>query len=166
MGVFWPARVFSRYGVFKGVNKERACPLRKNKNMKTTTTLMALSAGILLLGSATQGHAQYRAVGDDGIAASPKLRQFLNESGKRMVKGTPSTAVVSVGYRATGADGITASPKLRQFIDASRGVESTGPTVVVNVGYRPTGDDGITASPKLRQLLNERNGAYQIAPLK
>ncbi len=134
--------------------------------MKNTNMLLILTAVAGLLASTSQSNAQYRATGDDGITASPKLRQFLNESGKRMVKGTPAPAVVSVSYRATGRDGITASPKLRQFIDDSRGVASTGPTVVVKVGYRPTGDDGITASPKLRQFLNERNGAYQIAPLK
>jgi hypothetical protein len=137
---------------------------KESNNMKNTNMLLILTAVAALLASTSQSNAQYR--GDDGITASPKLRQFLNESGKRMVKGTPATAVVSVSYRATGRDGITASPKLRQFIDDSRGVASTGPTVVAKVGYRPTGDDGITASPKLRQFLNERNGAYQIAPLK
>ena len=138
----------------------------ESNNMKNTNMLLILTAVAALLASTSQSNAQYRAVGDHGIAASPKLRQFLNESGKKMVKGAPSTAVVSVGYRATGRDGITASPRLRYLIDDSRGVASTGPTVLVNVGYRPTGDDGITASPKLRQFLNERNGAYQIAPLK
>ena len=134
--------------------------------MKNTNLILMLAAVAALLASTGQSNAQYRAVGDDGIAASPKLRQFLNERGKPMVKGITSTAVVSVGYRATGVDGITASPKLRQFIDASRGVESTPSAVVVKVGYRATGDDGITASPKLRQFLDEHKGAYQIAPLK
>ena len=130
------------------------------------TKLILIAATVALLASTSQSQAQYKAVGDDGIAASPKLRQFLNERGKPMVKGVRSTQVVSVGYRATGADGITASPKLRQQIDASRGVWSTPGTVVAKVGYRATGDDGITASPKLRQFLDEHKGAYQIAPLK
>ena len=133
--------------------------------MKTTTSLLALSAGLFLLASASTSNAQ-RAVGDDGIAASPKYRQFLNERGKPMVKGAKSATVASVGYRATGVDGITASPKLRQFINESRGVESTPGTVVVKVGYRATGDDGITASPKFRQFLDEHPHAYQVAPVK
>ena len=133
--------------------------------MKNTNLILILTASVALLASTSQGKAQYR-TGDDGIAASPKLRQFLSERGKPMVKGTTSTAVAFVGYRATGVDGITASPKLRQFINDSRGVESTPGTVVAQVGYRATGDDGITASPKLRQLLEEHKGAYQIAPLK
>ncbi len=132
--------------------------------MKNTNLILTLTAAVALLASTSQSNAQSR--GDDGIAASPKLRQFLNERGKPMVKGSRSTEVVSVGYRATGVDGITASPKLRQMIDNSRGVLSTPGTVVAKVGYRATGDDGITASPKLRQFLDERNGTYQIAPLK
>lgn len=134
--------------------------------MKNTNMVLILTAVGALLASTSQSNAQYRAVGDDGIAASPRLRQFLDASGKRMVKGTPARAVASVGYRATGRDGITASPRLRQIIDDSRGVASTGPTVFVNVGYRATGDDGITASPRLRQQLNERNQAFMVAPVK
>ncbi|ODU25142.1 MAG: hypothetical protein ABS95_00945 [Verrucomicrobia bacterium SCN 57-15] len=134
--------------------------------MKTTTTLLALSAGILFLASASTSNAQFRATGDDGITASPKYRQFLNERGRPMVKGAKPTTVASVGYQPTGRDGITASPKLRQFINESRGVESTPGTVVVKVGYRPTGDDGITASPKFRQFLDEHKSSYQVAPLK
>lgn len=144
---------------------EQAHPTER-KNMKNTNLILMVTAVVALLASTSQSNAQYRTVGDDGIAASPKLRQFMNERGKPMVKGTTSTTVVSVGYRATGVDGITASPKLRQQIDASRGVWSTPGTVLANVGYRATGDDGITASPKLRQILNERQGTYQIAPLK
>ena len=131
-----------------------------------TNSILILTAALALLASTSQSKAQYNTVGDDGIAASPKLRQFLNERGKPMVKGARSTDVVSVGYRATGVDGITASPKLRQIIDGSRGVWSTPGAVVAKVGYRATGDDGITASPKLRQFLDEKKGAYQIAPLK
>lgn len=131
-----------------------------------TNSILILTAALALLASTSQSKAQYNTVGDDGIAASPKLRQFLSERGKPMVKGARSTDVVSVGYRATGVDGITASPKLRQIIDGSRGVWSTPGAVVAKVGYRATGDDGITASPKLRQFLDEKKGAYQIAPLK
>ena len=144
---------------------EQSAPNESN-TMKNTKLILIAAATVALLASTSQSKAQYNAVGDDGIAASPKLRQFMNERGKPRVKGVRSTQVVSVGYRATGVDGITASPKLRQQIDASRGVWSTPGTVLANVGYRATGDDGITASPKLRQQLDERKNAYQIAPLK
>jgi len=137
--------------------------------MKHLNKILAIAAFAAMFGLTNSASAQYRAGEDDGIAASPKYRQFLNESGKRMVKGTPSTSatVAAVGYRATGVDGITASPRLRQFIDASRGVQSTpSATATAAVGYRATGDDGITASPRLRQQLNERGRTFTVAPLK
>ncbi len=139
----------------------------KEHTMKHLNKILALAAFTAMLGLANSASAQYRAGGDDGITASPKHRQFLNESGKRMVKGVPSApaTVAAVGYRATGVDGITASPKLRQFINDSRGVQSTPGAVVVKVGYQATGDDGITASPKLRQQLNERR-SFMVAPMK
>jgi hypothetical protein len=148
------------------IERREQSHLKESNTMKNTNLILILTAAVALLASTSQGKAQYRATGDDGITASPKLRQFINERSKPMVKGTTSTAVASVGYRATGVDGITASPKLRQFINDSRGVESTSGTVVAKAGYRATGDDGITASPKLRQFLDEHKGAYQIAPLK
>ena len=162
---FFPASDFPGCGVMKNGRCEQSAPNESN-TMKNTKLVLITAAAVALLASTNQGKAQYNAVGDDGIAASPKLRQFMNERGKPMVKDVRSTQVVSVGYRATGVDGITASPKLRQQIDASRGVWSTPGAVVAKVGYRATGDDGITASPKLRQFLDARNGAYQIAPLK
>jgi len=48
--------------------------------MQTTkTTLIATLAGIALLSFAGSAQAQYKAVGEDRIAASPKVRQMLNE---------------------------------------------------------------------------------------
>ncbi len=48
--------------------------------MKTTNrTLIATLAGIALLSFAGPVQAQYKPAGDDGIAASPKVRQMLNE---------------------------------------------------------------------------------------
>ncbi len=136
--------------------------------MKSLNRILAIAASAAMFGLVNSANAQYRAGGDDGIAASPKYRQFLNESGKRMVKGAPTTSatVAAVGYRATGVDGITASPRLRQIINDSRGVQSTPGTVVAKVGYRATGNDGITASPRLRQQLNESGRTFMVAPLK
>lgn len=124
----------------------------------------------MLLAIATAGvftftaSAQYRLTGDDGIVASPKFHQFLNESGKRMVKGTPSTAVASVGYRATGRDGLTASPKLRQIIDDSRGVARAGPTVDYVHAPRPTMSPKDPRFEAAWQANAERE--FQVAPLK
>jgi hypothetical protein len=47
----------------------------KSKNMKTTTTLMAAIVGMALFAGAA--YAQYKTTADDGITASPKLRERL-----------------------------------------------------------------------------------------
>lgn len=46
--------------------------------MKITTVITTL-AGLAFFSFASPAQAQYKAVGDDGIAASPKLRDRLNE---------------------------------------------------------------------------------------
>jgi hypothetical protein len=98
------------------------------KQLNKILTVAALTALFSLANSASaQSSVGYRPTGDDGITASPKLRQFLNESGKRMVRGTPTTAVANVGYRATGDDGITASPKFRQFLNERNGAYQIAP---------------------------------------
>jgi len=140
------------------------------KNLNKMTLVAALTAIFSLANQASaQSSVGYRPTGDDGITASPRLRQQLDE--RKHVATVTSATVASVGYKPTGDDGITASPKVRQMLDARKAAESTpstGYTAVASVGYQPTGPDGITASPKLRQQLNEHAGQSQfmIAPLK
>ena len=140
------------------------------KNLNKITLIVALAAMFSLANQASaQSSAGYRPTGDDGITASPRLRQQLNE--RKHVASAPSATVASVGYKPTGDDGIAASPKFRQMLDERKAGASTPSTVstgVASVGYQPTGPDGITASPKLRQQLNERadQSQFMIAPLK
>jgi hypothetical protein len=47
----------------------------KGRNMKTTATWIAATLGLALFASAA--YAQYKATGDDGITASPKLRELI-----------------------------------------------------------------------------------------
>jgi hypothetical protein len=47
----------------------------KSKNMKTTTTMMAAIVSMALFAGAA--YAQYRTTADDGITASPKLRERI-----------------------------------------------------------------------------------------
>ena len=150
-------------GVIEIENRRPLTATTRKKIMKTIKHLLVAVAAVLLA-SASQSNAQYRAVGDDGIAASPKYRQLLNESGKRMVKGSPSTAVASVGYRATGRDGLTASPKLRQIIDDSRGVASTGPTIDYAHAPRPTMSPKDPRFEAAWRANAERE--FQVAPVK
>ena len=57
--------------------------------MKTTAVIAALT-GIALFSLADPVQAQYKPTGDDGITASPKLRQFLDEH-----KGSVGSASVT-----------------------------------------------------------------------
>jgi len=143
--------------------------------MKTMNKILFIAALATTVGLADRANAQYQPVGDDGIAASPKVRQMLNErkavartTSTKAAKTTPA-AVASVGFRASGDDGIAASPKVRQMLNERRAVVSAASAAseVASAGYRATGADGITASPKLRQQLNERTSPQVIiAPLK
>ncbi len=149
-------------------------PKTESTDMKITSPLLILVAVIFLLGSAGSSNAQYRPTGDDGITASPKVRQFLNERAVARHSGSNSAVASLTGtpvYRPVGNDGIAASPKLRQFLAERKAVAtpSTASAEVASagrVGYRPVGDDGIAASPKLRQMLREHRTSFQIAPLK
>ena len=118
---------------------------------------VATVAGACALASGAK--AQYRAVGDDGIAASPKLRQKLDERRTTVAIGAAETPVMVSQGRSD--DEIIGSPKANETL--------TPPMVPVvfstggDVSYKPVGDDGIAASPKVRQLLNERKMRFETA---
>ena len=122
--------------------------------------MLIAAAAITLFASAGQIQAQYQAVGDDGIAASPKVRQMLNERKARAT--APQEVTIN---RIVPQTTVAASPKVQQMLKerAPGTVPEVGPETA---GYRPTGSDGITASPKLRAMLDEREQTVQIAPLK
>jgi len=75
------------------------------KHMEIISSFVTAAAALVLLSSTSQSNAQasdafsrnvgYRATGDDGIPASPKVRQFLNERGAPMDK-TASNARISL----------------------------------------------------------------------
>jgi hypothetical protein len=129
---------------------------------------VAVAGTISLANSAS---AQYRAVGDDGIAASPKVRQMLNERQAAKAASLASAnhtapTVASAGYRTTGDDGIAASPRVRQMLNEQKGSTVVIPPSTAIATYRAVGADGIAASPKLRQQLDQRNATIMVAPVK
>lgn len=71
----------------------------------------------------------YQATGSDGITASPKYRQVLNEQYAQVDAqlNNPQVTYTSVAYRATGDDGITTSPKNRQFLDEHKSTIQVAP---------------------------------------
>ena len=123
----------------------------------------AFAASLILVSTA---NAQYKPTGDDGITASPKVRQMLDEkaAAKRVAAVAPS---VTITHQKV-PDRIAASPAVRQRLAERKFlVNGTSSTEVAAVGYRATGADGITASPAVRQKLDERRGSqFMIAPVK
>lgn len=132
------------------------------KNQNNILFVIALAASLSLVSSV---NAQYRPTGDDGVTASPKVRQQLNEreAGTRMASAVPPVIVI---YQ-NPAESIAVSPKGREMAVQQRVVVSSVPSAeAASIGYQPTGTDGITASPKLREQLNEQRTPIIIAPLK
>src|SRR5258707_13071072 len=113
--------------------------------MKNTTRLAVLAGVALLFGSALQSNAQYKAVGDDGIAASPKVRQMLVERRSSCDTCCAATKEARADHQRTAA-ALAAGSQI--------------------FGYRAAGDDGITASPKGRALLDAQKRTVEIAPLR
>jgi hypothetical protein len=135
------------------------------KNLNNILFAAALAASFSLAGNAS---AQYKATGDDGITASPRARQIINErkAAATAYTATPAPATASATYRPIAANGIVASPKQLQQLNERRVLLGAPSTEVASVGYRATGADGITASPKFRQQLNESAPTFTIAPIK
>jgi hypothetical protein len=133
-------------------------------NKMNKTLFPAALAAILTL--ASNANAQYKPTGNDGITASPKVRQMLSERAA-VAPEAASIPIAAATSRTSGPDGVTASPKLRQTLpERAVAVPGSSSAEVASAGYRATGDDGITASPKFPQQLNERNATIMVAPVK
>jgi hypothetical protein len=133
--------------------------------MKNLNKVLLAAAVAATVGLATNASAQYKAVGNDGIAASPKLRQMLDERAASH-HVAPQTHTVGVRYRSPAA-GVTASPKVLHILDSQKVVLDGGASKdTALAGYRPVGADGIAASPKLRSQLDERSPRFAVAPVK
>jgi malonyl CoA-acyl carrier protein transacylase len=138
----------------KGAN---LAPKRK-KNVKSSNRLLIAAAALALFASAGQIKAQSQTAGD-GIAASPKVRQMLNERKAR--EAAPQQVTIN---QIVPQAAIAASPKVQQLRN-----ERPAPVLQANratATYRATGSDGITASPKVRAMLDEHRQTVEIAPLK
>lgn len=84
--------------------------------MKTTSnSFVAVLAGIALFSFGGPLQAQYKAVGDDGIAASPRLRERLDEYKRNH---SPAPATVETPKMAC--------PKCTNFTFATRDLEPKG----------------------------------------
>src|SRR5436309_2418584 len=111
---------------------------------------------IAIAGSlAVSAQAQYQPVGEDGIAASPKLRQILDEQKARMNSaGMPA-------YQG-GSEEQSMSDSPGRGEDFTQPIAWNPPTTRQGGSYSPLGDDGLVASPKLREQLNERQQRLEL----
>lgn len=131
--------------------------------MKSLNKSIVTAALLVTAASATLASPQYKPTGDDGITASPRLRQTLDErAAAKRVTQQPVNPVITYKYQGTLAT--AASPKLQQLQGQRKLVANTDSEQFV--GYRPTGADGVTASPKLRQQLDQAAPPVMIAPVK
>jgi hypothetical protein len=127
---------------------------------KNLVLLIALSLAATFINYA---QAQYRVSENDGIAASPKVRQMLNES-KASMTMLPASRPVAV--QQASIDGTAASPKVNQMLAEQKANQSAAKIVVSPAPVR-SAESGIAASPRVQKELNERTTpAVQIAPLK
>src|SRR5437588_39121 len=112
-------RGFSGCGVLQEGTGGKWPPIKKKGQiMKNKISLLTMAAATLLVSAASPIKAQ--TVGEDGIAASPRVRQILNErraSNDAACTYPEVSSFRDAGYRAIGDDGIAASPKMRAMLN-------------------------------------------------
>jgi hypothetical protein len=134
--------------------------------MNSLTKFFITSVAMSALLPAFQVHAQYRPTGEDGITASPRLRQMLNERPAVSRSGSASSDPVLVS--GSTRDGIVASSRVNPQITQRKGNITLPPSTdsaLASTTKAP--NDGIAASPKLRQQMRDHSAPPQveIAPI-
>ena len=135
----------------------------KENAMKTNKLILVAATVTAAFTLSNPALAQFKPETDDGIAASPKVRQMLDE--RNAHRATASHLAV-VSRPAENQPSVTASPKLKQAL-VERGSDMNRNAMVASTpSTTASAKDGIAASPKLRQQLDERGTQFQIAPIK
>jgi hypothetical protein len=139
--------------------------------MKATKAIFLLAVLTGTMVGARTASAQFKPMRDDGITASPRARQLLDDQKNRTSGAVSATMGNTVAFASNNPvvnDGIAASPRVRQMINerAVLSDERFSTTEVASVGYRATGPDGVTASPKVREQLNQQSSVLMVAPVK
>jgi hypothetical protein len=128
------------------------------------TNLILLAAVSITASFLTQAQAQYRVNEPDGIAASPKVRQMLNE--RKATWTTVSATNPRVVAQTPSEPGIAASPKVSQFLAEQKANQQAMKALATPVPFQPA-ETGIAASPRVQKEINERTTpSVQVAPLK
>src|SRR5579872_6433066 len=133
--------------------------------MKKMQTVRIAVLTVAIIAPVMAAKAQSLATTDDGIAASPKVRQRLEE---RRATFRVHSSPIQASTTQPASDGIAASPKVRTQLDAryaaARSVSSQS-SLASSTTRAP--NDGIAASPKLREQLDERalRSNIEVAPI-
>ena len=128
------------------------------------TNLILLASITITAGFIAQAEAQYPANDNDGITASPKVRQMLAERKGATVNTSPAKAAVTT--RASSAPAIAASPKVSQLLAEQKANQAGLKTTVSSVQSQPA-QTRLAASPHVQKEISERTSPpVQIAPLK
>jgi hypothetical protein len=118
-----------------------------------TTTVAAAQYGPEWVG--------YRTTGDDGIAASPRLRQQMDD--RRVMQTAMGGSEIAV---STGTSGKVSSTQGTYVVqNEQRAATPTYQSQSIGT-YKTTGDDGIAASPRLRQMMNDRVVRPEVAVMR
>jgi hypothetical protein len=133
--------------------------------MNSLTKFFITSVAMSALLSAFQACAQYRPTGEDGITASPRLRQMLNERPALSRSGSASSDPVLVS--GSTRDGIVASSRVNPQITQRKSITLPPSTDSALASTTKAPNDGIAASPKLRQQMRDHSAPPQveIAPI-
>src|SRR5260221_2712011 len=82
--------------------------------MKNMIVPLTLAVAALVVSFASPSKAQ--TVGDDGIAASPRIRLMLNDR-KAAARASQDSVFKDASYRAVHDDGIAPSPRMRAILN-------------------------------------------------
>lgn len=128
---------------------------KKDKNMKTNRSPKIALAAVALaaLAFASTASAQYKPVGDDGIAASPKVRQMLNER-----KASTATAVAAAPAMAC--------PKCADMLTTEVNRQAKGGQVLAGTATEKVAKHACTACETKLTVVGEGKAKHTVATHK
>jgi hypothetical protein len=125
---------------------------KKDTNMKTNC-ISLMTVAIAALALTTAANAQYKPVSHDGIAASPKVRQMLNE---RKAAATPAVAVVPA----------MACPKCADVTTTETNPQAKGGEILAGTATKAVTRHACTTCETRMVVVGEGKGRHTIASHK
>jgi hypothetical protein len=126
--------------------------------MNTTVAAPRAQQGTVVLTSHDESEwVGYKTTDDDGIAASPRLRQMMDDrcALHTAMGGSETIVITETGGRVSARHGTYVAQNEQRIATPNSELQSIG-------FYKTTGDDGIAASPRLRQMMNDRVVAREV----